>query len=262
MKKLRLFKLKAKLVLLTEIILVLMIIFINSIFLNTREVKADFDLKVKKGDTFIYKITDFEAEDLNSINFEFYSDPDKAEKICYEIYQIDKKSTTHNTDYYKIRYRIWGFTDDENDFFQGHDDLGEIHVFEYPPDYEPRSAYYTVKKMHNNSDVLMSIAMDDVKTYLKSIPWHINTTYVGQCTIVQSFGTHYIYYRYDSDKGFLREYMIILGGNVIFRALYWGSHKNPSENELFFELLPFLIATGATTGITIIICSIIKKVKK
>lgn len=257
MIKRKIFKLRLKSVLVIKLILIFFVIIINSVFLNSREVKADFKLEVEEGDTFVYEITSFDAAALNSINFEFYSDPDEGEKCCYQIYKIDEKST-----HYKIRYRIWDFTDDENEFFQKYDDRGEIHVFHDPLDYEPAAAYWTVKKLHNNSDILMSIALDDVRDYLEGVPWHQNTS-LYHCTLKQSFLTYDVYYRYDSDLGFLREYEIAIGDNIIFRARYCGPLSNPTENKLFFDLLPLIIVTGTVIGISIIICSIVKKkVKK
>lgn len=172
---------------------------------------------------------------------------EKGERTYFKIYDI-KKSEYH----YTIRYKAWDWTENDNKFYQKYDERNKIIVHKM-------LGYIglNVTSIHNNREFLMSIILDDVEDYLTHVFWASNVIQYETWFIVHE-ENYFVYTRYSKD-GYIIEYKIVSGDDIIFRARYDGGLESPTNNDLGFDLLPFIITTSGIIGITLIFGFIFRK---
>ncbi len=218
--------------------------------LNIRESEASFYRRIRKGRTLTYEITDYDDDLIKNFSITTVYDLEKGDRAYYKIYDIKKTNGR-----YIFRYRAWDWTDDDNNFYQKYDRRSKIKTSKDP--YYQGWPARPIDRIHNNTEFIMSIILDNVDDYLSEVNWKPNVIQYGYCYIIIE-GNYNVYHQY-SKYGYISEYSIIKGEDIIFRARYDGELESPTNNELFFDLLPFIITTLGIIGITLIFGSILKK---
>jgi len=93
----------------------------------------EYTLDVKENDTFIWKVTDFDEAIYDSIFINDPADFEEDDYTKYKIIEIDKSS-----DYWKIKYYTWDYTDEIEDFEDSADDEERYKIYKDPKDQADR----------------------------------------------------------------------------------------------------------------------------
>ena len=113
-------------------LLILSLILFNFFFAAVFMINAfavDYNIDVNENDTFIWKVDKFDQDTYEAIfigeKIEFEEDDLKK----YQIMDIDK-----STEYWKISYYIWDYTDDSSDFEYDADEEEKYKIYRDPED--------------------------------------------------------------------------------------------------------------------------------
>ena len=108
--------------------LILFIFFFAAVF-TINAFAVDYSIDVNENDTFIWKVDKFDQDTYEAIfigeKIEFEEDDLKK----YQIMDIDK-----STEYWKISYYIWDYTDDSSDFEYDADEEEKYKIYRDPED--------------------------------------------------------------------------------------------------------------------------------
>jgi hypothetical protein len=109
----------------------LVLILFNLIFISfaIKAYSLEFTLDVNENDVFIWKVTDFDEDIYDSIFITEPADFDEDDLTKYKIMEIDKSS-----DYWKIKYYVWDYTDDVDDFEKSADEEKRYKIYRDPED--------------------------------------------------------------------------------------------------------------------------------
>ena len=102
-------------------------IFISSFTINA--VSIEYTLDINKDDTFIWKVKKLEEDIYNSIFIPEVADFEEDDYIKHQIREIDK-----TTDYWKVEYYYWDYTDDIEDLEDDADEKESDKVYRDPED--------------------------------------------------------------------------------------------------------------------------------
>lgn len=112
-----------------------LVLIISNYFLVSFTINAfgsvNYSLDIKKDDVYIWEVKEYDEDTYTRI-FGVYSESDfkaEGEQQKIKIVEIDDKS-----DYWKISYDLWEYTDDTDDFNEGADDDMQRRVYEDPGD--------------------------------------------------------------------------------------------------------------------------------
>ena len=145
---------------------------------------VEYSLDINENDTFIWKVEKFDKDTYESIFFpeEAGFEEDDSKKI--QIVEIDKK-----TDYWRIIYYLWDYTDDTEDFSNDADDERGKKIYRDPED-KVEDIFYEVDPMDTIAQ--MWVVPTPFINYIEEFRDEFNhpaiTVYVDDSSLIAKWG--------------------------------------------------------------------------
>ncbi len=167
-------------------LLVLTLILFNyfSAFFIINAAGADYTLDINENDIFIWKVEKLDQDTYESIFFPEKPGFDEDDSKKIQITDIDKK-----TDYWRIIYYLWDYTDDTEDFSNDADDERSKKIYKDPED--------KVDDVFSDADPMGTIAdmwvvptpfINYIEEFRDEFDHPVITVYVDDSSLIAKYG--------------------------------------------------------------------------